>query len=167
MTEFNREDRIPKAGPKMWIERVGAGGENLFTIFSLSIYGVWTHWGLYGSQPCLAERSKCSGCAGKLPKRWKGYLHCYDHHAKRQVFLELTPMSAESIVKQLGEDQPLRGYRVKIKRGNGPKARLKVEVMIPLPGGPPLVEEKYPEETLRQLWGFTGEDGGTAAGEVA
>jgi len=85
-------------------------------------------------------------------------LHAYDHHAKRQCFIELTPMSAESIMKQIGEGQPLRGYRLKIKRGNGPKARLKVEVMIPLPAGPALVDERLPEETLRQLWGFIHED---------
>lgn len=158
MAELNRDDRPPKAGPKWWIERIGAGREGLFTIFSRNIFGVWTHWQLHGSQPCFNRKEDCEGCKRNFPRRWKGYLHAYDHHAKRQCFLEITPIVAESIQQQLGEDQPVRGYRLKMKRGNGPKARVKVEVLAPLGGGPELVEEKFPEETLRKLWSLNGDD---------
>jgi len=152
MADFFRDDRIPKAGPKWWIERVKADTEALFTVFSRSVFGVWTHWGLYGSSPCLAERSKCAGCANKLPRRWKGYVHAYDHHNKRQCFLELTPIVAESVQKQLGDGQVWRGFRLRLKRGKGEKARVKVEVLGILSTGPELVDEKCPGETLEKLW---------------
>jgi len=160
MADLNRDDNIPKAGPKWWIERVGKAQECLFTVFSKTVWGVWTHWCLYGSQPCYGCTAKCDGCKQRLPKRWKGYLHCYDHHNKRQCFLEITPIVAESIRDQIGEGQPWRGFRLKMKRGNGPKARIKVEVLAALPSGPQLVDERCPEETLLKLWQMnTGEAG--------
>jgi len=152
MADFNRQDYPPKAGPKWWIERVKAGQEQMFTVFSTSIYGVWTHWTLYGSSPCFARPDQCHGCKNKQPRRWKGYIHCYDWHNKRQCFLELTPGVAESIIAQLGEGVPFRGYRLEMKRGKGDKARVKVQVLSPLPSGPTLVDERYPYETLAKLW---------------
>jgi hypothetical protein len=155
MADFSRQDLPPKSGPKWWIERIAAGSGGMFTVFSRSIYGVWTHWGLYGSSPCLSERSKCDGCKARWPRRWKGYLHVYDFHNKRQCFLEITPAVAESISEQMGgrlEGVSLRGYRLQLRRGNGAKARLKVEVLAGLKDGPELPEEQSPEETLVKLW---------------
>lgn len=158
MADLNREDKPPKSGPKWWIERIKAGSEGLFTVFSRSVYGVWTHWALHGSSPCFSRKDDCEGCKRQWPRRWKGYLHAYDHHNKRQCFLEITPLVAEGITQQLGEGQPLRGYRLKLKRGAGPKARVKVEVLAPLGGGPALVDEQFPEETLRKLWSMNADD---------
>jgi len=73
----------------------------------------------------------------------------------------VTPGMAEAVLEQLGEGQPWRGYRLKLKRGKGPKSRVKVEVQAPLVGGPDLVDEKCPEETLRKLWSVNGEDEGS------
>ncbi len=163
--DFNRDDTPPSPGPKWWVERIRPDQEGLFTVFSRSIYGVWTHWGLYGSQPCFSDPKQCHGCKQNQPKRWKGYLHAYDHHHKRQCFLEVTPGMAEEILKQVGQDQPIRGYRLKTKRGKGAKARVRVEVLAPLAVGPDLVDEKYPEDTLRKLWNiaaFEESQGGEA-----
>lgn len=158
MADLSRQDFPPKAGPKWWIERVKTGQEQLFTVFSSTIFGVWTHWGLYGSSPCMSTPDQCAGCKAKLPRRWKGYLHTYDWHNKRQCFLEITPLVAEQIVEQLGENVPFRGYRLKLKRGKGDKARIKVEVLAPLPSGPSLVDEKSPQKTLEKLWSLNGPD---------
>jgi len=164
MADFNRQDEIPKSGPKWWIQRLRAGEEGLYTIFSRSVWGVWTHYGLYGSIPCLGDKHACYGCQNRMPKRWKGYYHAYDHHHKRQCFVEVTPRIAEAVVDQLGLGQPIRGYRLKMKRGRGDKSRVKVEVLAPLAGGPELVDEKNPEETLRKLWDLNrpDEDGDNA-----
>lgn len=158
MADLSRQDFPPKAGPKWWIERVKPGQDQLFTCFSSTIFGVWTHWTLYGSSPCFSTPEACQGCKDKAPRRWKGYLHVYDWVNKRQCFLEITPVVAESIISQLGENVPFRGYRLKLKRGNGPKARVKVEVLAPLPSGPTLVEERSPKETLEKLWSLNGPD---------
>lgn len=167
MADLNRDDTPPKAGPKWWIERLPAGKEGLYTIFARSVWGVWTHYSLYGSIPCLGEKHKCYGCQNRLPRRWKGYYHAYDWSAKRQCFLEVTPRLVEMIVAQVGEGQPLRGYRLKMKRGKGPKARVKAEVLPPMVGGPELVDEKSPEETLLKLWDLNKpEEDGDGAMEV-
>lgn len=66
--------------------------------------------------------------------------------------MEVTPPVAESIAEQLGAGQSARGYRLKLKRGRGPKARIKVEVLGQVQIGPEMPEERSPEETLRKLW---------------
>lgn len=62
----------------------------------------------------------------------------------------------EEISTQVGLGQSIRGMRLKLKRGRGEKARVKVEVQAPLVGGPELVDERSPEETLRKLWDLNG-----------
>jgi hypothetical protein len=89
-----------------------------------------------------------------LPLRWKGYLHIFDHGKRTECFFEVTPVTAESLLSQLGPDTGMRGSRVKFARMDGDKARVRVELMgAPLPGAA-LPATRDPIETLHKLWGL-------------
>lgn len=154
MPPLNRQDRPPRGGPEMLVLRLKAGVTKLFAILSPSLWGVWTHWAGSKSEPCFQDKKSCSGCKRGLPKRWKGYLHCWDYHDKREVFFELTPLAADAILEQCGEDAPLRGNRIQVVRGAGDKARLKVTVLSAVPRDQVLPEAKDPAKTLSKLWGM-------------
>lgn len=154
MQPLNRQNRPPDPGPEMLILRLRAGQRIVATILSKALWGVWTHWAGKRSEPCFGDKADCPGHKRGLPLRWKGYLHVFDHTKKKEGFLELTPVSAESLLDQVGNDSPLRGERIQVIRGGGDKARLTVELLAAIKEGVVLPPEKDPEKTLRALWGI-------------
>lgn len=154
MPQLNRQDQPPRGGPEMWILRLKAKQSRTLAILSVSLWGTWTHWNGQCSEPCFVEKKACSGCKRGLPKRWKGYLHCWDYHEKREVFLELTPMAADAVLVQCGEGAPLRRNRIQMARGDGDNTRLKVTILSAVPLDVLLPEPKDPKKTLEKLWGI-------------
>lgn len=155
---LNRQDEVPKPGPKMWIERLGADKEGVFTILAARIFGLNVHWDAQEARslPCTVPAAKCFGCKKQLASRWKGYLHCFDHHHRRHCFLELTSHAASQLQEQLNGASNYRGNRIKVARGRGSKSRLKVTVVGVQHTGQELPLEISPEETLMDLWRMGG-----------
>jgi hypothetical protein len=153
MPTINRCDTPPRPGPDLRIYRVKQPGTFLFICLSRSLWGCWTHWSGNESIPCTGENSECYGHARGMPKRWKGFLHCFAADGKTEVFLELTPSAAEQINFQVEKGFDLRGSRLQVTRGQGGKhSRLKV-VVLPCPSDrKDLPLEKDPMLTLGRLW---------------
>lgn len=154
MDQLNLEHVPPQPGPRMPIIRIKAGERIGVVILSPSIWGLWTHWAGNHSLPCFAEKSQCEGCKRGLPRRWKGYVHVVVENERRQGFLELTPLSAESLLMQSEKGRPLRGYRFEIKRLAGDKARMHVRSTHPDPSPFGLPHHQDPQSTLMRLWGW-------------
>jgi hypothetical protein len=157
MQPLNRQDIPPAAGPAMWIVRLKANEKLHCTILSEHLWGIMVHWNGRNTEPCTGDELSCSGHQRKLPLRWKGYLHVWDHHKRTDKFLELTPTAARMLLDQVETEFPLRGQRVEIARMNGDNARLRVSVQARINEGFKLPDEKDPEETLRKLWGMADE----------
>jgi hypothetical protein len=153
MSTLNTCHTPPPNGPELLIVRLKAGKKLLCVILSQSLWGVWTHWNGARSEPCFQERAHCNGCKRGLPKRWKGYLHVWDLERRRQVFVELTPVAAESINSQVGLGSVLRGYRVTLERMKGDQSRLIVHVHPMHTDSDTLPPAKDPAGTLTKLWG--------------
>lgn len=139
----------------MLVYRLKAGQSMDAVIVSRSLWGCYTHWNGRCSEPCYEGKGKCPGHKRGLPVRWKGYLHVYDVKRKRQCFLELTPTSADDLLRELGEGA-MRGQRVNIARQQGDKARLSVSVFSAeryTCDVSQLPEPKDPYKTLAKLWG--------------
>lgn len=153
---LNRQDHPPEAGPTFFVKRLKASEQATMTILSRSIWGTWVHWAGSHSEPCYSEKKQCPGCKRGLPKKWKGYLHAFEHEARRHIFFEITPYSANQILDQAGADNPLRGLRLVAVRGKGDKARVRCEVKAATQEPDALPAERDPLETLSKLWEMNG-----------
>jgi len=162
MLTVRRCDDVPDAGPELDVRRVGPMMSVTVTFLCIHLRGFWTHWneGRHRTQPCTDPVESCAGHRSKLPLRWKAYAHSYDHDQHDQCLLEMTPGAARQVKRALQAHESLRGLRVKVTRGKGPKARLSVSVQK-LPD--PRELHKLPAEhdaliTLSKLWGFALEN---------
>jgi len=144
----------PREGPEIYILRLKANQHYSFTIFSDHVWGINVHWNGKKSEPHFTDEGRCPGCQAKRTKRWKGYLHCFSAKMGQEVFLELTPASAQSLLSQLGDRGSLRGNRIQVKRTKGDNGRLLISVLTACPEPNALPKEKDPQESLLKLWGL-------------
>jgi hypothetical protein len=154
--DLYRMDQPPRPGPELWIRRLRAGQSMTATILAASLYGLIVHWAGSKSAPCYKDKKKCDGCKRQLPQRWKGYLHAFDHDKREQCFVEVTPLTAESLASQVGTRGGYRGVRVRFERLNGDKARMRVTLLGTTDLGIEMPKERDPYETLAKLWGLPG-----------
>lgn len=160
MDELNRDDRPPKPGPALPIRRVKADSVAVYTCFSRAIWGCWTHWNGSCTEPCMKNKSRCNGCRRGMPKRWKCYLHVWDHWHEDECFNELTPLATRMLESLVGIGHTLRGIVYKAKRSKGANnGRLTVTVEDSPVNQSKLFEPKDPMITLRKLWGLGDDDG--------
>lgn len=154
MGDLRRDDVPPPAGPEAEIVRIKSANPHWFVILSASLWGVWTHWNGKRSEPCTGDtKLVCEGHKREYPLRWKGYLYCYSHEHRKHVFLELTPVAAQSILDQLPTGENLRAYRLEMKRSSDAKgSRLKATVHPPLRKPDELPKAEDPERHLWKLW---------------
>ena len=150
---IDRDDSPPRPGPEMEIKRLRANQSLSVTLLS-ALWGVWTHWNGRCSEPCYKDHKKCAGHRKGYPRRWKGYIHAIDHASREEIFVELTPLACQCLLRQLGSATRLRGQVVRIKRLGGDRARLEVFVMPPHPEHLQLPKEKDPYPILAKLWGI-------------
>lgn len=155
MLSLNRLNDPPVAGPDVWVRRLGAREKLHATILSPHFWGFMVHWAGNHSEPCYREIRTCPGHRRGLPLKWKGYLYVIDHVSKEFQFLELPPGAAKELVNWYHPLKDLRGQRCIITRGEGSKARLKVEIQLPWEkvSSDPLPKDKDPIITLCRLWG--------------
>lgn len=150
------EPTPPRSGPELYILRLGASESLTFHCFSRQCFGIWVHFDqiVHRSQPHYTDEGECDGCLRQLPKRWKGFLHCWCVEKKQQVFVELTPASAGALIGQQATGETLRGKGIFLQRTKGKNGRLHVRI---LPGQ--IDPQSMPEEidvlpSLLKLWGI-------------
>lgn len=156
MAAPRRDDQPPRVGPTMLIFRLKKREGGTFAVFGSKVHGFWTHWAGMASEPCTEPLSECIGHQREWPLRWKGYLHVHFQERGEEGFLELTPAATNEICLLLGGTDELRGSRLRIQRGEGDKARLKVSILARWKAvvGTEIPPEKDPEATLQKLWEF-------------
>lgn len=153
---LDRQDVPPKPGPECFIMRLKGQEFYTYTILSESLYGLNIHYGRTSlrSSPHFTDKERCEGCKADVPMRWKGYLHCICHEKGQEVFLELTPASAQSLLVQLPGGN-LRGNRIQVKRTKGDNGRLIISVLTACQTPECLPKSKNVEQSLLRLWGFS------------
>lgn len=144
----------PKSGPEIYILRLKANEKFSFQVFSPDIFGIWVHWSGAKSTPHFTDTGRCPGCRNEDPMRWKGFVHAHCIEKKQDVFLELTPASANSLRDQLGVGETLRGKCIFVNRTKGDNGRLLIRVMqghLPSDALPPALD---PQKSIMALWGI-------------
>lgn len=150
----------PKAGPELYVLRVKGDKMHTITLYSKSLWGVWVHFGANSkkSSPHFSDEARCPGCIAKTPKRWKGFVHGFCNTLNQEVFLELTPAAAASLLQQLGDKGALRGNRIQVKRSGAANGRLQISVLTACVNPEQLPSEKDPQTSLLKLWGYDDTD---------
>lgn len=154
MFDVRRCDVPADNGPSMHIRRLKANQETTVIILSRALVGLWTHWMGGCSLPCITPKEKCKGCVAKEPNRQKFLLHVYNYSTKQEEVLELPPGAATDFLDFYPQGATIRGQRLKIKRGNGKKARLTIDVLPAYDEAilAPMPAEKDPIVPLCELW---------------
>lgn len=148
------DNRIPKSGPEIFILRLKANSNHTMTVLGDEIVGIWVHWTGKKSEPHYEPSEECRACLQKRPKRWKGFLHCFDHVLGQEVFLELTPASASNLAKQLPKTGALRANRFSIRRGAGDSARMQIQLLTVAQQPEALPPQRDPRPSILKLWGI-------------
>jgi len=151
------DDEIPTVGPEIYILRMKGQRSLTFTVWAGRPRGIWIHWAGNRSIPHFRDDEQCPGCAKRQEKRWKGFLHCYCHEMRQEVFLELTPASARSLADQLSNQVGMRGARIQVKRTTSDNGRLYISTMTPVTDLSLLPKEKDPRPSILRLWGVSEE----------
>jgi len=147
-------DKPEKSGPGIWVRRLKASEAVHVTVYSNALQGVWIHWNGHTSEPCYSPVRECPGHRRNLPAKQRFYMHVFNHHKRREEFIELPAGAAENVLEFFPQGMTLRGCRLTLTRGGGAKAHLKVEVLPPIDTtvSGPLPQAKDVHETLCQLW---------------
>lgn len=154
MDELDISPIPPRPGPELFILRLKGSECHTFTIFSEALWGINVHFVGQRSQPHYKNPDTCPGCKAKNVKRWKGFLNCFDHDMGQEVFLELTPRSAQSLLGQLGVSGSLRGNRIQVKRTGKDNGRLLISTLTACKSVEQLPPGKDPLASLLKLWGL-------------
>jgi len=154
MDDLDLQHVPPTPGPELFILRMKANTMHTFTIFSEHLWGINVHFVGNRSQPHFRNAEKCPGCKARNAKRWKGFVHCFDHDLAQEVFLELTPKSASSLLAQFGAKVPLRGNRIQVKRTNKDNGRLIISALTAMQAIDKLPPARDPLPSLLKLWGL-------------
>jgi len=147
-------DEPQQTGPGIWVRRLKAAEMVHVTVFSAAMQGVWIHWNGNSSEPCHSPIKECPGHKRGLPSKQRFYIHCFNHAKRREEFIELPAGCAADVREYYPKGSNMRGVRLQLKRGNGQKAHLTVEILPPISEtvSGPLPQAKDVHETLCQLW---------------
>lgn len=148
------DDNVPGRGPGLWVKRMEGAESKTFVIYSSSIRGIWTHWNASADRSEPHYEENCTPCKHEIPKRWKGYLHCFCPEEKRQLILELTPTAAESLKAQVDDPDQLRGTLMRVKRSAASNGRLQITILERVQALNTLPKEKDPRRDVLLLWGL-------------
>lgn len=148
------DSEIPREGPEVFILRLKANQLFSFTLLSDKHTGVWAHWQGKKSGPHFKEEDRCPGCISRQPKRWKAYVHAFCHELGQEVFVELTPHSAQSLENQIGKGVNYRGNRFQAKRGKADNGRLTITMLQAISSPAALPPAKDPMPSIMALWGI-------------
>lgn len=108
------------------LHRVPTAGSITGIITSTQIYGCWTHWDSYRTQPCPGP--DCKLCKDGNPGRWHCWISIYSQMYGRQAVVQLTALAAQSLLQQCERYPSMRGVLVNFSRSaKRPNARIIVE----------------------------------------
>src|SRR5580698_2020509 len=120
-----------------------------FTVLSVQLKAVETHWWKGRSSPCYGSKVACQGCAEEWVYKWKGYLHCIHWQSSSEVFLELTEQAVMLMMKQVSDRSQLRGTNLSILKTKGAaRGRYLIEVLERVAPEESMSESRDPVETL-------------------
>lgn len=147
------DDEIPARGPELFIKRMAAGESRMYTVLGTKIRGIWVHWNPHSDKSEPHYDGECKGCGLSMPKRWKGFLHCYEESSSQEIFLELTPTSAAALQDNCPSLEMLRGSIISVTRGKKANSRLSICVQQYRRDPKILLPEKDPRRSILKLWG--------------
>lgn len=89
-------------------------------ILGSPLVGCWTHWFNNASRPCMQPPNQrevtCPGCLSQMPRRWKGYIGCWDERSGRRVIAEISANAARSCPDLIDKLRNLRGITIELQR---------------------------------------------------
>lgn len=124
MSGRNRMGVPPRRRDVYFVESPKANESLCYTVWSVEIYPVYTHWTGTHTVPCYQDHSLCDGGHKLLNMRWKGYLFGYSHERAEPVFAQLTQEAANQLMDQIADGTSLRGLRIRLSRSKKNKGRL-------------------------------------------
>jgi hypothetical protein len=153
--QFSTDDE-PNFRPRVTpIRKIGATDQVTVVILSPRIQGFNTHWDGDHTEPCLVGDSLCRLCLKKVPRKWTGFLHCFDETTREHCFIELTDFAWERL-KKLAADYPsCRGLKVCFVRERKTiRSPVKATILGLEPAHRIQSPERRVEPTLRRIWGL-------------
>lgn len=153
MSGYSQSPVPPKRSDVLWIERVAGGEKQTFTVYSPTIWGVYTHWNGAATKPCYQDRSFCEGGHSEETLRWRGYLHAWSAKLNRPCFVQLTEECARRLLMQVADGATFRGLTLEVSRTSSKKGRLTANVLTwksqQSDHLPPALD---PRKSLEHLW---------------
>lgn len=160
--EVQRQDVPPPIDTRFVpIVRATVGTTQHFVILSDALVGVWTHYHMLRTIPCIGRRTGCICSTVQLAKRWTGYLACWWPQQGRQCLVEVTIDCHRNAPKLFAPGRNLRGTAIGlfrlVQRANGP-VRMYEEGKM---SGDELEKVGPPVDVMRCLyatWGYSPDD---------
>jgi hypothetical protein len=150
---FARCDEPPNLPRVTPIKKIGDTDSIKVIVLATKLFGVWTHWNGDNTVPCLAHSHPDECPYHQMPKRWKGFLHCWNDYLNTTFFVEVTDLAAQKLTAELPEGRPLRGAKFVLGRERQTrKAPISVSYQGHYEGPKQLPREETPEVTLAALW---------------
>lgn len=115
--EVQRQDVPPKEDTR-YIPIVSAqcGTTLHFNVVNPSLTGLWTHYYLDRTIPCMGRESGCICRSVRLAKRWKGYLGCWWPLCARLALVEITIEAHRNNPKLFEGRDEMRGLSIGLFR---------------------------------------------------
>jgi len=148
------DDEIPRAGPELYVKRLKAGEALQVILIGTKIRGLWVHWNSSNNISEPHFNLDCPGCEHKMPKRWKGFIHCFDRNNGSPLFFELTPRSAGQLERECSGLGGYRGKVVTFTRGAKANSRVGVAVQAFNVDPKTLPIEQDARRSIMKLWGI-------------
>jgi len=166
MSELNRMEEPQKEKGELFIKRLDAGEQIEVVCLSVKPEGFLTHWQpAHGNRkgyslPCTKPIEECEGHVRRLGTRWRGYIHCFELHKGKPLFMEITPETLQNLRCLLGEATIYRGLVFGFKRMNGKNTRIITTLLAEWArrSHAPLTEPLSVEPMLRKLWQMSREN---------
>lgn len=150
---LNYQATPPAPKDTYWVETLGAGQSLTFTVYSPSLWGVWTHYSKGGTKPCYEDHTNCEGGHNEKTMRWYGYLFGWSFRKSKNCFVQLTSGACDMLLSQVAPKATLRGLTLSIRRTAASEGRLLVEVQQHAHRDPKrLPMDQDPERSLLKMW---------------
>lgn len=126
-------------------------GAGLVVVLTGYASACWLHFVAAHAFRCPGLRDRCLHCHDHHPRKWFGYLPCYEFHSGKLGVVEFSPTMADSLVTQLDHhQQKVYGALVEVQR-LGSKTRSPIRVTLLKPAKPLPFSLPEPEDLTSWL----------------